>query len=166
MKNYKLIALIVLIVIQLCTPAYMVANKNHILKNGTEVKFEVRPFDPYDPFRGRYVSIRPEIFSNNAPRNNPYGIIQIDENGYAKIVSTQQEKPTGEIYVKSKNKNYFSLPIDRYYMDEKLAPKAERVTQNRSETDKIYVTARILNGSLVVSGLYVNDIPIEEYVTK
>ena len=164
MKNLKFTALIVLIIAQLCVPVYMLLNKYNTLKNGVEVKFDVRPIDPYDPFRGRYVSINPNISLDSVNRNGGYGILTIAENGYAKLEKTVTEKPTEGIYVKSKDKNYFRIPIDRYYMDEKLAPKAEKLTWNRPEQDKIYVTARILNGNLVVSGLFINDIPIETYV--
>jgi len=165
-KKTALIALILLIFAQLCAPAYMIANKYYTLKNGVEIKFSVRPVDPYDPFRGRYVSIRPEVFRENSiNRNRQYGIIEIDEDGYAGVTDTQDEKPAeGVLFVKSKSRSYFSIPIDRYYMDEKLAPKAERATFGSNLEDEIYVTARILNGNLVVSGLYINDIPIEEYI--
>ena len=165
MKKYRFTALMILIIVQLCVPAYMVGSKYYTLKRGTEVKFEVRPFDPYDPFRGRYVSIRPELFMNDGiNRYKEYGIISIDENGYAKIEKTQKEKPKDELYIRSKAKNFYNLPIDRYYMNEKLAPKAEKLTWSLPSDNKVYVTARILNGSLVVSGLYVNDVPIEDYV--
>ena len=165
-KKTALIAFMILVFAQLCAPAYMIANKYYILKNGVEVKFSVRPIDPYDPFRGRYVSIRPNVFGDQPiNRSGRYGLIIIDEDGYSSIIDTQDEKPTdGILFVKSKDKNYFHIPIDRYYMDEKLAPKAERLTLNRNDQDEIYVTARILNGNLVVSGLFANGIPIEEYV--
>lgn len=155
--------LIILIVVQLFVPIFMIANQYDILKNGEEVKFETKPVDPYDAYRGRYVSI---WVDRNTQQKGVYGLLSVDENGFAKVESIQDTKPESGLYIKSKDKKYYRLPIDRYYMDEKLAPKAERITQSTSKVQKTYVTVRIKNGKCVVSGLYVDDEKIEEYVKR
>lgn len=53
----KIILLIVLFAIQLAIPGYMIFEQNQILTEGTAYKFKTRPIDPYDPFRGRYVTL-------------------------------------------------------------------------------------------------------------
>ena len=161
MKKPLMTALIALIIIQLFVPISRIVNKYNILKTGTEFKFRVNPVDPYDAFRGRYVSL-------NAPQElrdkGKYGVIAIDTDGFANIISISDEKPASGHYVTSINRKWFSLPIDRYYMDEKFAPKAERLTQRRAPGAEAYVTARVKNGNLVVSGLYIDGAAIEDII--
>ena len=160
MKRFSVIALSLLCLIQILIPLGMIYNKYDILKNGQEVKFHVVPIDPYDPFRGRYVAINVENFLTNY--DGRYGIVEVDEDGFGRIYTVSKTKPKDKLYVKSKKKNFFNMPIDRYYMDEKLAPEADRL--NFDENNKAYVVARIKNGNVVLSSLFVNDVPIEDYI--
>ena len=57
MKKTLLSVLIITILVQLFVPGYMIWGKYDVLKNGQEVKIKVAPIDPYDAFRGRYVSL-------------------------------------------------------------------------------------------------------------
>lgn len=161
MKKHTLWALVAVIIVQLLTPAYMIAHRYDILRRGEEFRFIVAPVDPYDAFRGRYVYL-------NSPQATTgygkYGIIAVDGEGFAYIREIADEKPSGVPYVKSAGRNWFSLPISRYYMDEKLAPKAESYTRQRSPERESYVTVRVKNGELVVSGLYVGGEAIEDIV--
>jgi uncharacterized membrane-anchored protein len=61
-KNFKILALIILIAVQLSVPIYMIANKEYTLTYGKTFKFQTRPVDPYDAFRGKYVALN---FSEN-----------------------------------------------------------------------------------------------------
>ncbi len=164
MNKFLMPALIIVIIVQLLVPASMIANKYDILKNGEEFKFQTRPVDPYDAFRGRYVwlGVENSIYYGDGVK---YGVINVDEDGFAKIVGTSDTRPADMPYVKSMDKNRFVLPIERYYMDEELAPEAERVTGWGSELET-YVTVRIKNGNTVISGLYVDGIEIEKYITE
>ena len=159
MKKFLMPALIAIIVIQLFVPVCRTINKYYILKVGEELKFRVNPVDPYDAFRGRYVSIfsRQEVSGNGK-----YGIVIVDSEGFARIASISDEKPVSGVYIKSNSSNNFSLPISRYYMDEKLASKAENLTRQGGQ--EAYVTVRVKNGVLVISGLYINGITIEDII--
>jgi uncharacterized membrane-anchored protein len=161
MKKLLIPALIVVIVIQLFTPTYMIANKYYILKTGEELKFRVNPVDPYDAFRGRYVSLysRQEVSGQGR-----YGVIAVGADGFAYISSITDNKPVSSIYVKSRNRLWFSLPIERYYMDEKLAPRAEIITRQRIAGEEAYVTVRVKNGALIISGLFVDGVAIEDII--
>jgi hypothetical protein len=168
MKNYRLILIIILAVIQLAVPAYLVFDKYDTLRNGVEIKLRSYPVDPYDAFRGRYVSLNVNAFSQNMTsadrENKPYGIIGFDDEGFAVIEELSEKPPERGLYVKSESKYYFSLPVGRYYMDEKLAPAAEIAV--RGNQSQAYVTARIKKDKLVVSGLYIDGVPIEDYAAK
>jgi len=157
MKKWHIPALIAVIITQLCVPVFMIVNKYDVLKTGEEFKFRVNAVDPYDPFRGRYVAIsaRPASY-----RMGKYGAIEVGEDGFAYISSISDSKPASGAYVKSGSTRYFLLPIDRYYMDETFAPRAEALAWRGNA----YVTVRVKNGTLIVSGLYVDGIAIEEII--
>jgi len=163
MKKILMAVLSALIIIQLFVPISGTIKKFNILKTGTEFKFKVLPVDPYDAFRGRYVSLNARQRSNGFGK---YGVIALDKDGFAEIVSVSDSKPTSGHYVKSIERGWFKLPIDRYYMDEKLAPKAERLTQRREADTEAYVTVRVKNGNLVVSGLYIDGTAIEDIIRQ
>ena len=161
MKKLLLPAMIAVILIQLFVPVYMVINKYIVLKTGEEFKFRVSPVDPYDAFRGRYVSLYSE---QNPGGSGKYGLIMVDTDSFAKIVSLSDKKPLNSPYVKSNTRKWFSMPIDRYYMDEKFAPKAESLTRQRKPGEETYVTVRVKNGALVISGLYIDGTAIEDII--
>ena len=154
-------ALIAAIILQLFVPVYMIIKKYDILNTGEEFRFRVNPVDPYDAFRGRYVRLysRQEVYGNGK-----YGVIKVDADGFANITEITDEKPENAAYVKSDSRQWFSLPISRYYMDEKFAPKAESLVRQREPGIETYVTVRIKNGELVISGLFIDGVSIEDII--
>jgi len=165
MKKWLLTALIAVIVIQLFTPIYMIANKYHILRAGEEFMFRVNPVDPYDAFRGRYVQLG-AWQAVSASGFGRYGTIAVDTDGFAYISSITDNKPVSVAYVKSNNRSGFSLPIDRYYMEERLAPRAEELAWQRAPDVETYVTVRVKNGELIISGLYIDGVAIEDIIRQ
>lgn len=159
MKKTLLSVLIITILVQILIPSYMIWGKYDVLKNGEEVKIKVAPIDPYDAFRGRYVSLWYDDILSYEERQGKYGILEIDEDGFATVKKVQKEKPTDELYLTSKDEDYFYIPLDRYYMEENLAPKAEEMI---SEEKEAYVTIRIKDDKSVLSGLYIDGKPVEE----
>jgi uncharacterized membrane-anchored protein len=160
MRKWLMPALIAVIVIQLTAPIYMIADKYHVLRTGDEFKFKVNAVDPYDAFRGRYVRLG-AWQSVRGSGSGRYGIISIDADGFAYISDITDDKPASGAYVTSGSRTRFTLPIERYYMEEKLAPRAEVLTQRRAPGDA-YVTVRVRNGKLIISGLYVDGAAIED----
>lgn len=143
-------------VIQLVVPGYVVYRHYDTLNTGVDYKFEVMPYDPYDPFRGRYVAL--DTVASTRYHEGEYAVLGTDSNGFATITQWALEKPEGEEYVKN-------LEISRYYMNEKMAPEAERLQRSLDvETDKMYVIIKVKNGHYVIQGLYLNDVPIEQYL--
>lgn len=166
-----------LILLQIATPLSMIIKRELVLKNGMPFRFRTVPVDPYDAFRGRYVALRVEASKAIKPEgvNLKYGqkiyaLIDVDEQGFAKISRITAQKPQGAAYLTAKVA-YFSgaevninLPIDRYYMEEKAAPQAEKIYREHNRTDKkdAYVLVRIKDGFAVIESLYVGDQRIEE----
>ncbi len=182
MRNNLLIGLFLcLACVQIITPLSMITNRESILKSGAQFKFKTEPVDPYDAFRGRYVALR--IQGNNAPApkgvklnsgQNVYALISNDEQGFAKITSLTTSRPAGSPYILAKvryiagERVVLDLPIDRYYMEEKSAPKAERLYReySRRGNEDAYVVIRVKNGLVVIEALYVGGKRIEDAVKE
>lgn len=158
MKKILPALLIVAFVVQLLVPAYMIWEKFDVLKTGEEVKIEVRPIDPYDAFRGRYVALGYDYELDYSDRYGKYGILEVNDEGFAKLVRVTDEKPKEGLYLVNDDDYYFHIPLDRYYMEEKLAPKAETMIDDANA----YITVRIKGDKAVISGLYINDVRAEE----
>lgn len=144
-------------ILQLAVPGYFVYHHYDTLYTGESYKFDVAPYDPYDPFRGRYVSLSTTLSLYSS--DGEYALLGKDSAGYAVINEWVSQKPTDKPYVKN-------LILNRYYMNEKMAPEAERIYRDLDlDKEKIYLLVKVKNGDYVIEGLYINDIPIEQYIT-
>ena len=58
------------------------------------------------------------------------------------------------------------LPFERFYMEEELAPEAERVVRERSRGGQrdAYIAVRVRSGSAVIEDLFVGGKPIREFL--
>lgn len=168
-------------VAQLAVPAQMIWSRENIMEGGVRYKFLAQPIDPYDPFQGRYVSLSVGQMRAPVPENwypepgeTAYATLGVDDEGYATVESVSQTPPTQGDYVRARvswtdvqqQTVMLDMPIDRYYMNEWAAPNAERAywDNQRQEDIDVYVTVRVLDGEVVIEGLFIDDIPIEEYV--
>lgn len=63
---------------------------------------------------------------------------------------------------------YIDYPFDRFYMNEDKAPEAEKVYNNGNVNLKnnVYAEVAIKNGVGVVKDVFVDGIPIKDYVNK
>lgn len=158
MKKLTLSLLLGYFVLQLAVPGYFVYRHYDTLRNGESYKFDVMPYDPYDPFRGRYVALASRL--DLSGREGQYAVLAKDSDGYAVITAWQEQRPESGQYVKNPK-------LDRYYMNEKQAPEAERIQRELDlEKNSLYLLVRVKQGNYVIQGLYINGIPIETYITQ
>ena len=167
---------------QLAAPAWMIVDREWTLRQGESFKFRTAPVDPYDPFRGRYVALRlvPDSGATSASatldyNHRAYAVLEKDEEGFAKISEVRSDAPEEGDYVRVKINGMegdtadIRWPIDRYYMDEALAPEAEKAYRTRGtdqEERKAHVTVKVLSGKAVLEELYIEGIPIVDYVRR
>lgn len=169
---------------QWAVPASIIWRYETVLKDGKVFKFQTRPVDPYDAFRGRYVALG--FTQESAPLTDPSrlpesgqrlcALVENDTNGFARIKGLVFERPPAGDYINVKIRYAVSptnvliqLPFDRYYMNEKLAPAAEtayREHSRRGGQQDAYVTVRVQNGRAVIEELYVAGKPIREFLKK
>lgn len=182
MNKIKTIAFFVSMLLMLAVPIYMVASYEAVLKRGTTFSFTPRPIDPFDAFRGRYVILRfdqEEISHSNAENTFKAG----DEVFLELIKGSHDETLFGGLshhpyeqgdYLRVRvryvwdDKVGISFPFDRYYMNEDLAPEAERMLgwAGRDELDSLQVTVnvKVRDGEGMIDGMYVNGQTIEDYL--
>ncbi|MDR1689903.1 MAG: GDYXXLXY domain-containing protein [Clostridiales bacterium] len=160
MKKPVLIVLAVYFALMLAFCSYTILLHYDTLQNGEDYKFSVIPRDPYDPFLGRYVELRTE---NRVPYSFDgsvfYALLSKNSLGFAEVSEFTKEKPQSGAYAKN-------LRLERYYMNEKMAPEAEKVTMNPDKYDSMYVLVKVKNGNYVIEGLYVDDVPIEDFIAS
>ena len=178
MKKYWTLGLLAgLMLVQVALPVSMIAKRETTLKYGTAFRFKTAPVDPYDAFRGRYVALRVEVNKVNKPGGmelkygqKVYAQLSVDENGFATIAQVAVQKPGRGAYLEARagysqrDEVQLDLPIDRYYMEEKSAPRAERVYREHSVRGKqdAYVVVRVMDGFAVIEGLYIDGRKIED----
>lgn len=169
--------------IQLWVPLSMIARREATLKHGATFKFRTRPVDPYDAFRGRYVRLRYE--SNNVATTNAtrfyrgqkvYVGIDVDEDGWARLTDIGVERPREGAYLKTQVQYHrnnqdcvrVNLPFDRFYMNEDDAPEAERQYRHASQREdrRAYALVRVRSGRAVIEDLYIEDLPIREFLQR
>jgi len=172
-------ACIVLFLVQLAVPCWMIINREATLRLGKPFKFETAPVDPVDAFRGRYVAIRVQERSADTvnldqkfdPGQTIYVTVKNKPDGYAKLGTLLRERPAGGDYIRAKagrGGTQVVLPLDRFYMNERMAPKAEQAYRDTSGTGKrnAYILVRVRNGDVVIEDLFLDGKPAYDYLRE
>ncbi len=167
----------------------MIGQTEQVLKKGAVYRFLLEPIDPYDAFRGRYVRLfyavqtvaRPPDFT--FPDNNTsqaYATLRTDSAGYAALKTVHRQAPRGQDYLPvtvyghaSEDSLLVYLPenLVYYYMNEKTAPTVENLVLQPLPADSLRtvrasVDVRTLRGKAIVEMLYINDLPVQEYLRQ
>lgn len=153
-------------------------------------RFKAGIADPYDPFRGRYVALNP--LPNEAvlrekkdfePGTEIYAVIGNDKEGLA-VISDLVKKPVpGYDCLKVRFEERISsgiydgrtpaeiyrvrLPFNRFYLNERLAPEADRAVSYATRYNKggCVIKVRIYSdGNYAIEDLEINGKPIRKYI--
>lgn len=183
MKTFKWL-LVVVAAGQLAIPALMIHRQETTLREGRAYKFKTRPVDPADAFRGRYVWLGFE--QQQAPWRDAetihrggagYGRIEEDNNGFAVVRDVGLEPPASGEFLKvrinsggnPKEKTVgFTMPFDRYYMEESKAPKAERAYREHDRKGEMesYAVVRVSRGHAALENVIVAGKPIADHAKE
>ncbi|MCX7871751.1 MAG: GDYXXLXY domain-containing protein [Verrucomicrobiae bacterium] len=173
-----LISFVVIGMIQLSIVIYQIARYEYILKTGEIYKIRTAPVDPHDIFRGKYVALR---YSNtHAPvkkgdkiksPSRAYVSLSKDKNGFAIFTELSSTPPKNKDYlrVKTYSEHNFTLPYNRFYMEESIASQAEELYRtytprfNQADTNN-YALLRVKDGRGVIEDLYVNGVQIRKLI--
>lgn len=178
------ILFIVVAVAQIAVPTQMILNKESIIKSGKVYKFKTRPVDPSDPYRGKYITLNYEIgsFKTNDSlwkrKDKVYLYLGIDNLGFAKIndisktpLQVGNDFVLAEVnwYDAHKKELHFSLPFNRYYMEESKAYDAEvavRENQREAVKNSTYALVYVKDGEAVLNDVIIDGVSIKDYVEK
>ena len=149
--------------------------------------FKAGIVDPYDPFRGRYVALNAlpnEIILKEEKKFQDgayvYAVLSNDKQNIATVVDLV-EKPIAEMgclkirfyeYGNSKDNTgktryRISLPFDRFYLNESIAPEAEKAVADitRHNSGECLIIVKVYSdGNYAIEDLEINGKSIHEYL--
>ncbi len=180
MKTLPLVIFLIAAIAQWAAPLSQIWSREQTLGKGTLIRLKCGVRDPYDPLRGRYLAFRPEQRKVTVPEgmqlvNGPYVYAKLttDENGLATVSSISVTPPSSgdyakvEAYWESKNEMNFDWPFDRFYINEKLAPEADKwFAENTRNSKGIVAEVRVLRGRAVLEDLSVDGKRLHEILKE
>lgn len=176
-NRLRLVLFGLLVALVVVVPVWLISSHEAALERGEVFRFRTAPVDPYDAFRGRYVALGfpPAEATVTAdarlvPGRRVYVTLARDAEGFARLDEVSLERPPHRSYLRlavsriSGSRVGFELPFDRFYMNEHLAPEAERVYRRsvRRRRGAAWVEVKVYRGRAVVEELYVQGRPIGE----
>lgn len=166
---------------QLYVPAKMISDKASTIRDGQAYRFRTIPVDPSDPFRGKYIALRFEqmtfpVFNEQWTNGDEvYVLLETDASGFAVQRSIQRERPrTYTDYFKttidfvSNGEVTVRFPVDRLYLEESKAAKAEEIYRSaqRDQTVETYALVFIKKGEVVLQDVFIDEVSIKELVME
>ena len=170
----------VMVLAQWVAPVTLIRKHEQVLTQGELVRFKCRAPDPFDPLRGRYLVVAVEDAHATMPKPSPfkggetvYATITVGADGFALFDTIYAAPPAAGLYLKCKLPGYLydaprvqlDVPIERYYVNEEVAPKADEwLSKARADRTKVtWVEVRLFNGTAVITdikhdGQSVNDV--------
>lgn len=181
MKRPVFIFFVIVVLFQLAVPVKMILDKENILSLGVPYKFRTRPIDPYDPFRGRYITLdftasQFDIANDSSWRAGDVVYVHLgkDAEGFARIKDISRQPPAdGNVdYVKGQIRYVYDehvaieYPFKRFYMEETKATGAEELYRSsRMDTAQVvYALVNVRDGDAALKDVMVNDVSISELV--
>ena len=174
MKHWRLILFALVALAQIAAPASLIWKREQTLRQGHVWKFRTAPVDPVDAFRGRYVALEFEAEAQqiSPPPNAQYGqtvfvTLRPDAEGFAVIDQVLPGRPEGDDFIEAQlHGTTISLPFDKYWVTERDAPAAEAAYRAQSSREKrnAFVTVRVFKGDAALEQLYLDGLPLGEYL--
>jgi uncharacterized membrane-anchored protein len=173
-KHWRLIVFVLVACAQIAAPASLIWKRERTLRQGQVWKFRTAPVDPVDAFRGRYIALEFEVETQqiSPPPNTQYGqtvfvTLRPDVEGFAVIDQVLPSRPEGDVFVEAQlHGTTVAVPFDVYWVNERDAPAAEAAyrTQSTREKRNAFVTVRVFKGDAALEQLYLDGVPLGEYL--
>lgn len=153
---------------QWAAPLSRIYTYEQTLTHGTLIRLKCTAPDPYDPLRGRFLAIRPEQQQIPIPETLKlnegttfYASLSTGDDGLTTLSGVSLRPPeTGECirlrarYYSYGNNVNIDWPFERFYINEKLAPEADRwLAENIRSAQGVIAEVRVLNGKAVLADL-------------
>lgn len=174
----KKILFVAFALLVLSIPIYLMLTSENVLENGYRHKIKLQAYDPFDPFRGKYLRLNynNEVQASNLKKGDPiYITLKKDALGYSEFHKGFNTPPSTADYFKAEVLYYYDNyatfrtdNISKYFINEDKVKAAEGVVidYQRNHPDSIYVAIRVLNGEIRLEDIYVEETPLLEFITK
>lgn len=152
---------------QWAAPLSQIWTHEQTLAKGTLIKLKCAAPDPYDPLRGRFLAVRPEENKATLPEGlqipqgtHVYITLTPGADGLSTITALSTTPPAEGIWMRVRTQWVYEKeatiewPFERFYINEKLAPEADRwFAENIRAAKGITAEVRVLNGRAVLADL-------------
>ena len=174
-RDLNMIFFLCLAAAQALAALYLVWHWEDVLKSGQSYRWQTAPVDPYDALHGRYLAFSFKSF--RAPVSGEavaageyaYGVLERDERGYAVLRHVQKTRPEKGDYLRLSVTQVLSgqavvkLPFERFYLEEGFSTEAEKNFRAAAGRESC-IAVRIKNGEAVIEELYIENVPLREYL--
>lgn len=180
MKSPVILLFIVACLAQWAAPLSQIWTHEQSLADGVLIRLKCRAPDPYDPLRGRFLAVVPQ--QDDAPvadgeklseGQRVFAVITPGTDGLAEVVGITAKRPQGGVYVRvtvryvDESKVHFDWPFERFYINEKLAPEADKwLAENLRSEDGVIAEVRVLDGRAVLADLTLKGRPFREILQE
>lgn len=196
-KTITLILIIFLSISQLSILISMIANAKKVVKEAEAedriVYLECRPYDPYDPFKGRYIRLSfavesvkisdmetlKDVSSDIIEKHkfkDVYCLLEKKEKFHI-IKDVVLSKPQNDVLFMKARIDYFysynkdlrlSFSFDQYYLQEEFALEVDKMSNFEFQDLSPYIVIALdKSGNAVIKSMKVkNDIDIEDYLIE
>ncbi len=180
MKTLPLLIFAIAALAQWAAPLSQIWTHEQVLTKGTLIKLKCSAPDPYDPLRGRFLAVRPEqsevsipLETKFGPGQRVYATLTTGADGLSTVSSLSPTPPASGEFIRltinfsSGEKAWINWPFDRFYINEKLAPEADKwFAENIRGDNGIIAEVRVLNGRAVLADLSLDGKPFREILKE
>ncbi|MFM7607173.1 MAG: GDYXXLXY domain-containing protein [Prosthecobacter sp.] len=167
MKALPLILFALISLAQWAAPLSQIVRYEQTLAKGRLIRLKCSAPDPYDPLRGRYLAVRPEQ-NDITPAKGvklhtgqyAYATLKTGDDGLTVLDELQAEPPASGDFVRvtvrweSGGKAHIEWPFDRFYLNEALAPEADKwYAESIRQSKGVMAEVRVHEGTAVLEDL-------------
>lgn len=163
----------------LAVPLFLLFRSENILENGHLHKLRLQGYDPFDPFRGKYLRLNYDAVipcdSTLDKGDEAYVLFREDSLGFSYFAFAQAQQPDHDDYMTAEvlyvRDGMAEIKLDnlrKFFINEDLASEAEQVieTYSREKPDDIYVAIRVLNGEARIDNIFVEEKPLNTFLDQ
>lgn len=170
-KKLLIIAFVIISLFQIYFPLDIILQKEDILKNGKEYKFEIKLLEPYDKIEKQYIYLN--FKENNILvlddkdwewEETIYILLENDKKGFAKAKSVSKNKPKSDDFVKAQvlyaddKELFFNYSFSKYFFQKKHIKKAKKIYLKhlRDSNNVVYAVVKAKEGEAILKDVMVN----------
>lgn len=153
--------------LQWAAPLMQIRTYEKVKTEGVTMSFKCIAPDPFDPVRGRFLAVRalPDSFdaavdADFARGEEVYALLEMGPDALVAIKSLTRDRPASGAFVKvtceysSGKTTRIRWPFDRFYVNERVAPKADEwYRKNIGGTKSVTAGVCVLDGKAVLVDL-------------